>query len=106
MPSDAAERSQRARIAALSRVKQEPSGTAMTDKARRTFRESFFDATDPELPEPERRRQADAAYRLHMTRISHRAALARKRRAEAMREWRAAIPAEAEMIAATDTAAS
>lgn len=107
MPSEANERSQRARIAALTRVAQEPSGTAMTDKARRSFRQSFYDATDPELSEADRQRQADAAYRLHMTRISHRATLARKHRAEAMREWRAAIPAEAEAEAEdTGTAAS
>lgn len=105
MSSDATERSQRARIAALSRVAQEPSGTAMTEKARSTFRQSFYDATDPGLPEAERQRQADAAYRLHMTRISHKAALARKHRAEAMREWRAATAAEAE-LAGTDAVAS
>lgn len=100
MSSDAKERSQRARIAALARVAQEPSGAAMTERARSTFRQSFYDATDPALPEAERQRQADAAYRLHMTRVSHAATLARKRWAQAQRARRAAIAAEAEADAA------
>lgn len=110
MSSDATERSQRARIAALARVAQEPSGIAMTDKARSAFRQSFYDRTDPGLPEAERQRQADAAYRLHMTRLSHKATLARKRWAAAQRARRAATKAEAEFAAeldaATDAAAS
>lgn len=92
MPSDNAERSQRARIAALTRVSREPSGTAMTEQARRTFWDSFYDRTDPELPEAERQRQAAAARKLHMTRLSHRAALARQRAAVAVQD---AIVAEA-----------
>lgn len=96
MPSDSTERSQRARIAALARVAKEPSGTAMTERARSKFRDSFYDATDPELPEPERRRQADAAYRLHMTRLSRRAALARQRAAAAMQEAHEALTELAE----------
>ncbi len=97
MTSDAGERSQRARIAALTRVSQEPSGTAMTEKARSRFWESFYDATDPSLPEAERQRQAEAARRLHMTRLSQRAALKRRRAAAAVSD---AIRAEAELIAA------
>lgn len=93
MPLDANERAQRATIAALTRVAQEPSGTAMTDKARSKFWKSFYDKTDPELPEAERQRQADAARRLHMTRLSHKAALTRRRAADAAR---AAAEAEAE----------
>jgi|SRR5579862_611020 len=96
MPSTESERSQRARIAALARVAREPSGTAMTEQARRTFRDSFYDRTDPELPHAERQRQADAAYRLHMTRLSHRAALARQRATSAVQ---GAIQAEAEAVA-------
>lgn len=99
MPSDAIERSRRARIAALSRVAQAPSGTAMTDKARSKFRQSFYDRTDPQLPEGERQRQADAAYRLHMTRLSQRAAVARRRAAAAMQE---ALDASAELAASAD----
>lgn len=95
------ERSQRARIAALARSAQEPSGTAMTAAARRTFRQGFYDRTDPALPEAERQRQADAAYKLHMTRLSHKAGLARSRLAKAQRD---AIQAEAEVIAASGDA--
>lgn len=101
MPSDGKERSQRARIAALTRVAQEPSGTAMTEKARSKFWQSFYDQTDPGLPEAERVRQADAARRLHMTRLSHKAVLARQRLAAA---HTAAVEAEAEVIAASGDA--
>jgi hypothetical protein len=101
MPSPENERSQRARIAALARSAQEPNGTAMTEKARSAFWQRFYDATDASLPEAERQRQADAARRLHMTRLSHRAAIARSRLAAA---HTAAIQAEAEMIAASGDA--
>lgn len=96
MPSESTERSQRARIAALARVAREPSGTAMTERARRSFRDSFYDRTDPELPDAERHRQAEAAYKLHMTRLSHRAVVARQRAAAAVQ---GAIQAEAEAVA-------
>lgn len=101
MPSSDTERSQRARIAALTRVANEPSGTAMTAKARSAFWQSFYDRTDPELPESERQRQADAARRLHMTRLSHAAAIARRRAVDAQH---AAIQAEAAAIAADGNA--
>lgn len=101
MASEENERSQRARIAALARVAQEPSGTAMTNKARSAFWQSFYDRTDEQLPAAERVRQADAARRLHMTRLSHKAALARQRLAVAQRN---AIRAEAEVIAASGDA--
>lgn len=97
MPSADSERSQRARIAALARVAKEPSGTAMTDKARGKFWQSFYDATDPSLPEAERQRQAEAARRLHMTRLAQKASLKRRKAATAVSE---AIRAEAELIAA------
>jgi hypothetical protein len=101
MPSEESERSQRARIAALTRVAAEPSGTAMTEKARSAFWQKFYDATDPGLPEAERQRQADAARRLHMTRLAQKAALKRQRAAAAVQE---AIRAEAEAIAASGNA--
>lgn len=63
----------------------------MTEQARRTFRQSFYDKTDPELPHAERQRQAEAAYKLHMTRLSHRAAVARRRAAASMAEAAEAI---------------
>jgi hypothetical protein len=101
MPSEDSERSQRARIAALTRVSREPSGTAMTARARSAFWQSFYDATDPGLPEAERQRQADAARRLHMTRLAQKAALKRRRAAAAVQD---AIQAEAEAIAASGDA--
>lgn len=73
----------------------------MTEQARRTFRDSFYENTDPALPEAERRRQAEAAYRLHMTRLSHKAAIKRQRLGAAQRE---AIQAEAEVIVASGNA--
>lgn len=86
MHNQSTERSQRARIAALTRVSNEPSGTAMTQRARDTFWQRFYDQTDPDLPEAERQRQAAAARRLHMTRLSRRAAAARGKAAEAVQE--------------------
>lgn len=93
MPSSESARSQHARIAALSRVAREPSGTAMTEKARRTFRDSFDTGhscalcgtvtIDPGAPAAERRRRAEAAYRAHMTRLSHRRDIMRGRAAKA-----------------------
>jgi hypothetical protein len=65
-------RTQQAKLAALTRSASEPSGAAMTEKARATFRQSFYDATDPDLPEAERQRQAEAAYRAHMRKIARR----------------------------------
>lgn len=86
MPATPEERSAHAQVAALARVAQEPSGAAMTAKARRTFWESFYAATDPALPETERRRQAEAARRLHYVRLSQRAVRARRRAAGALAE--------------------
>ncbi len=60
-----------ARIAEMAQLTRR-SGRAATEKGRRTFRESFYDATDPDLPENERQRQADAAYRTHMRSIAKR----------------------------------
>src|SRR5260370_42502405 len=73
MPSSNSERSQHAQLAALSRVAREPSGTAMTETARRTYRDSFDTRhecklcgtveIDQSLAPAERRRQAEASYR-------------------------------------------
>ena len=73
----------------------------MTEAARSKFWQSFYDQTDPELPEAERQRQAEAARKLHMTRLSHRAAQARSRAAAAHSD---AVRAEAEVIAASGDA--
>jgi hypothetical protein len=94
MPSPDPVRSQHARVAALARIAKEPSGAAMLVKANQAFRDSFYEATDEELPEKERQRQADAAYRLHMSRLALRASAARKRAAA---ERQAAREAEAEL---------
>jgi len=80
------ERSQRARIAGLARSAKAPSGTAISAPARAAFLQRFYDETDPELPEAERQRQAAAARKLHMTRLSRRAAAARRSASAAARE--------------------
>jgi len=72
MPSGDSARSQQARIAALTRSSREPSGAAMTSKSRKAFVEGFYDRTDPELPEDERRRQQRAALSAHMRAIAQR----------------------------------
>lgn len=111
MPSANTPRSQRARIAALARIAKEPSGAAMTEQARTTFRDSFYVGhecdlcprieIDQALPAAEITRMGDAAYRLHMSRMSHRAALARAREAgnEAVAEkYEAELAAAGEQV--------
>lgn len=80
MPITAAERSEHARIAALTRSAREPSGTAMTDRARQAFWDSFLTGhecrvcrpivIDQSLPSEERLRQAAAARAAHFSRIA------------------------------------
>lgn len=104
MALTATERSQRARIAALARSAAEPSGTAMTERARQTFRDSFLTRHQCDMcglveipegaPDAERQRRADAAYSAHMTRLSQRAAVSRRRAAGHLAE---ADQAEAEL---------
>jgi hypothetical protein len=76
-------RSQRAKVAALSRWSQEDP-KAGTTKARDGFHESFLRAVDPEgvLPHPERERRAQAALRAHMAQLAFKSAKARAKRAE------------------------
>jgi hypothetical protein len=74
--------SDQARIAALTRSAQEPSGAAMTETAREAFVRSFYEATDSALPERERKRQSEAALKLHMLKLSRLAAAARQRKRE------------------------
>jgi hypothetical protein len=62
------QRSTRARIAALIRWSKE-NPTANAERGQQGLRQKFFRDTDPSLPEVERRRRAEAAYRAHMTRI-------------------------------------
>lgn len=68
MAATRAQRSQQARIAALTRSSQE-TGAAMTAAARSAFLDRFYRQTDENLPEEERQRQAQAALRAHMSRI-------------------------------------
>lgn len=86
MPSTPAERSTIAQIAALTRVSREPSGTAMTTKARDTFWDSFERGheckfcpavtIDQSLPGQERQRQVTALRRAHFSRMGRNARLA------------------------------
>jgi hypothetical protein len=72
------QRSQRARIAALTRWSQEdPAANAA--RANAGLQRKFYDQTDPTLPEAERQRRAYAAFRAHMTRLAFR----QSRRAQA-----------------------
>lgn len=80
------ERSAHAQLAALSRSAREPSGAAMTARARETFLNKFYDATDPALPEVERHRQADAARRAHFVRLARASVRARRAVREAASE--------------------
>lgn len=76
------ERSLRARTAALSRSAVTP-GADISAPARAARMARYYDATDPGLPEAERRRQADAALRRDMTALSLKAARARRAAATA-----------------------
>jgi hypothetical protein len=78
------ERTLRARIAALT-LHSKVDSRQHTEPARRTFRQSFLEQVDPagELPEAERQRRADAAYRAHMTRLALKSARARRKRGAA-----------------------
>lgn len=92
-PSDS-DRTQISRMGGLARSAQAPSGTAVSEPARNAFWQSFYDRTDPALPEKERVRQADAARQLHMTRLSRLAAKKRTAAARAAAEAREASEAE------------
>jgi hypothetical protein len=69
MPAkDPAVRRSIATEAALLRwANEDPTANAVRGQAG--LKRKFFDATDPTLPEPERQRRADCAYRAHMVRI-------------------------------------
>lgn len=74
-------RSQRARIAALTRWSREDPGPA-TAKARAGFNAGFELLVDPDgvLPEHERLRRAEAARKAHMARLAFKSAKARSKR--------------------------
>lgn len=58
-------------------------GKQLTDKARRTFRESFQKKVGPEgkLPEAERQRRAEHAYQAHMAQVALASVRARRKKA-------------------------
>jgi hypothetical protein len=58
-------------------------GADISAPARAARLRKYYDSTDPSLPPPERQRQADAALRRDMTRLSLRAAKARRAAAAA-----------------------
>ena len=78
------ERTQRARLAALTRwSREDPVGA--TEPARRAFLERFVDEVDPDrkLPEAERLRRAECARRAYFTRLAYKSAVSRRRGGDA-----------------------
>ncbi len=72
------ERSQRARIAAYAqKAKHDPKET--TRKAREAYRASFYDGIPEDLPEAERDRRAEAAFKAHMARLAFLSSKARRK---------------------------
>lgn len=94
MASNDSDRTQISRMGGLARSARAPSGTAMSEAARSAFWQGFYDRTDPALPHEERERQAAAARKLHMLKLSRKAAAARRRAAEAAAEAREVSEAE------------
>ena len=81
MPSSlsASERSQRARIAAYSmHAQNDPRET--TRKARAAFRAQFYEGVPADLPQAERDRRAEAAYKAYFARLAFLSAKARSAR--------------------------
>ena len=75
------QRTQRARIAALTRwSREDPAATAARGQAGLLAK--FLDQVDPDrvLPEAERQRRAEAARRAHMQRLAFRSSKARSAR--------------------------
>jgi hypothetical protein len=91
MPLPARDRSELGRIGALSRLANE-NATDMTQAARDRQNSTgpgsrWYEATDPELPEPERERRAKAARDAHMAKMRlARSAAVRKTAAAALAE--------------------
>ncbi|TDD77704.1 hypothetical protein [Actinomadura rubrisoli] len=78
------QRSQRARLAALTRwSREDPTENAV--RGQRGLRDKFEREVDPDgvLTPPERARRAEAARRAHMVRLAYESAKARARRAPA-----------------------
>lgn len=94
MASEDSDRTQISRMGGLARSAQAPSGAAVSEKARNAFWASFYERTDPSLPPEERERQANAARKLHMLKLSRKAAAARRKAAAAAAEAQEASEAE------------
>lgn len=94
MASSDYDRKQISSMGGLARSARAPSGAAVSEQARNAFWRGFYDRTDPNLPEAERVRQADAARKLHMKQLSRKAARKRTQAAEAAREAQEATAAE------------
>ncbi len=76
------ERSQRARIAAFSmHSRHDPKETTL--KAREAHRAKFYEGVPENLPQAERDRRAEAAYKAHMARLAFLSAKARRKAAGA-----------------------
>ena len=102
MTSDPKDRKQIAQMGGLARSAAAPSGAAVSAPARSAFWAGFYERTDSALPEEERQRQAAAARKLHMTRLSRLAAQKRQQAAQTAAE--AAAATEAEITAIRDIA--
>jgi hypothetical protein len=75
------ELSQRARIGGYAqKAKHDPKDT--TSKARATYRASFYEGVPEDLPQAERDRRAEAAFRAHMAGLAFLSAKARRQAAE------------------------
>jgi hypothetical protein len=83
------QRSQRARLAALTRWSRED-GKAQGELVQAGLRRKFYNETDPALPEAERQRRAECAYKAHMARLSFLASKARTAKAAARKAGEAA----------------
>ena len=102
MALESRDRKQIAQMGGLARSATAPSGAAVSAPARTAFWNSFYERTDAGLPEEERQRQATAARKLHMTRLSRLAAQKRQQAARTAAE--AAEATAAELAAIRDIA--
>jgi hypothetical protein len=75
--SPAARSLQARRAALLKWARTDPKEGTLA--ARRAFRDSFYDQTDPSLPEPERRRRAEALRKAHYAELALKSVQARKK---------------------------
>lgn len=73
------ERQQRARLAGFANAAQHDT-RENTAAARKTFKDSFTTAVDPNLPEQERLRRGEAAWHQHMVGMAFKSAVARRKR--------------------------